>query len=238
MNQPSCKTFRNANGDESLFVPPGIDVAAIPEPFQSLVDERYRECLTDPASYIAKLADSVKLDSLQRWLRAMCDDGRFGLTVHRAEFSGRVQAEVTICGVVGKVKRQRNFRLPTGGGADLLPYPLSEVYRATDGILESHDALLTSQFVRSRDLDFNAGSFDLVDDESPFELADTLAFYRTDTGDYLLAEGRRRKAEGSKVFSFCHEDGAFCEIGSLLEVIDSYFESDLNNRRWNAIDRS
>ena len=219
----SVKRFRNANEDESLFVPVGIAFESIPQNYRELIDDSHCGFLRDPVGVLTALSDRTSFETLSSWLKQLAESERFGLIVHYAEFCGNIQHELTIC--CSSLCRQRFLRLPTANIPEWLPKPLYDFYSATDGITESVDAFLTSQFVSLRNLFLDFETLGCIKN-SPFSsLAELLAFYHTDTGDYLVADG-------NNVFAFFHEDCSFHKCGPLLDLLDSYFIADLANARW------
>jgi len=225
MSELDVKYFRNANENESLFVPAGIDAERIPLPFCSLIDDRYQSFLDDPPSAIKSLAAQTRFEPLRVWLDELGRSIRFGLIVHYAEFFGNIQHDLTVCCIAST--RQRFFRLPDRRyPADRLQFPLNDFYRVTDGIIESRDAFLTSQFVTFPNLFFDFESSFPIRNAPVSNLAEILALYRSDTGDYLVVDK-------DSAFAFCHDDCSFHDRGTITELLESYFRSDLGNTSWN-----
>ncbi len=225
MSQPLVKPFENSLGDESLFIPFGSGFDTIPTKYLEFVNDQYREFLEDPRAVLESLAAKTTFESLGTWLKMLSRWDGYGVIVHYAKFNGHVQHDLTVWCMHSK--RQRFFRLPAANrSVDDLPYPLNELYRVTDGVVESADAFFTSQFLPFRRLRCNLT--DASFDNTPFANPDrVIAYYRTDTGDLLAAER-------DSVFELCHEDGSVHRCGTVLEVLESYFNSDLDQpRKWN-----
>ena len=125
MSELTVKPFRNANENESLYVPAGIAPELIPEPYGSLVNDGYRSFLNDPSAELKSLAVATRLEPLRNWLNELASSDRFGIIVHYADFFGNIQHEVTTC--CTKLDRQRFLRLPNSEHpTDLLSPPLRE----------------------------------------------------------------------------------------------------------------
>jgi hypothetical protein len=56
-------------------------------------------------------------------------------------------------------------------------------------------------------------------------MREALTFYRSDTGDYCIANG-------DEAWAFTHENRKVKRVGKLSTLLDSYFESDLSGERW------
>lgn len=225
MAEPSVKRFRNSLEGESLFVPAGVAFEGIPEIYRELIDAPHRAFLSDPADVLNALAKRTSFETLSGWLNVLSGSDRFGAIIHYADMFGSIQHELTVCCM--QSHRWRFLRLPYAEYAvDRLRHPLNELYRVTDGIVESADAFLTSQFVSFRRLFFNFESSFPIDDSPLSNLAEALAFYQTDTGDYLVADG-------DDAFAFCHEDCSFHKCGTIFDLLESYLQSDLENTKWN-----
>ncbi len=224
MAELSVKQFRNSNDGDSLYVPVGVAFDSIPEGYRDLIDATYRTFLDDPVGVLTSLAGNTSFEMLSSWLNELAESERFGLIVHYANFFGNIQHELTIC--CTRDNRQRFVRLPNAESpVNRLPHPLNELYRVTNGIIESADAFMTSKFVSFPDLFFDFESSYPIENATVSNLAELLAFYRTDTGDYLVADG-------DDAFAFCHDDCSFHKCGTVLNLLYSYFKSDLENSNW------
>jgi hypothetical protein len=220
----SIRTFRNAFNCDSLFVPAGTSCAQIPMPYRDAVGEDELAYLSDPTITLNNLAAQSKWVPIQKWLLAIARSKNLGLIIHYAEIDDFHQTDVTVCGSVFPSFRFANFRLPIKAQLDDLPYPLNELYQVTNGILNERDAFLTSQFLALDELYFNFQ----MDTDQPIDMGKALTFYRSDTGDYCIANGE-------DAWAFTHENRHVKKIGKLSTLLDSYFEAELSGGRWNPI---
>jgi len=107
---------------------------------------------------------------------------------------------------------------------------LDQLYLVRDGILEGHDSFETSQFVPVGELFFDLASA-FADEDVPLDISKALGFYRTAAGDHLIADG-------DEAYLLSHESGAVNHIGSLVDVVNRYFDADLTGGTWNPYDEA
>jgi hypothetical protein len=227
MTSQGIRTFTNAFRDESLFVPCGVGLDEIPNPFRKLIDKRYQRFLEKPADCLKQLAKKARFLPVKEWMVAQSQSDSFGLIVHRAEICGTIQHDLTVCCTRTATMKHRYFRLPNQRPYyKLVPDPLSDVYRVTDGIIERFDAFSTSQFVKADGVNFDFVSSYPIEPGPISDFSNVLRFYDSDCGDCVVADG-----ETAYVFS--HETCSFKTWGKLTDLIESYFTSDLAGRSWN-----
>lgn len=229
MTAEGIKRFRNVFEDESLFVPCGIALGEIPSPYRELIDKRYQTFLENPAKCLEALAKKASFASLNAWMVAQSRSDRFGLIVHRAEmYDGTIQHELTVCCKRPGAMKYQHFRLPNRKPYyKLVPYPLSDVYRVTDGIIENHDVFCTSQFECAHGVNFDYVSSGYPIKPGPVsDLSKIITFYRSDCGDGIVTDGET-------AYLFSHESCSFKTWGKLSDLIEWYFVSDLAGTIWN-----
>ena len=224
MNEQQYEVQINDLGGESIYVPPGTDLKTIPSNFLELLSNHHAAIYEYPREYLSWLARRARLPGMKTWLSAMAAAERCGLYLHRAELGPTLQTDVIVRSFLCGRKGYIDFRLSSNKPLFHLPPPLQDVYELIDGTVEGN-AFEASGFNRFALLRFDASSLPNVDRALAIELDTASWFFSTANGDQIFAVK-------DKAVWFLHEDSSFVEIGNLLEVVDSYFVSNLTGAKW------
>ncbi len=216
-----CTTFINSFGQPSLVIRPQCPIEEVPATFRSLVPGPYREFLKSSRSILLSLADGCGNEVISRWLTAVAESPA-GLIVHQAKMMGTQQLRVAICGRLPRVVEPIQFALPSKHVVPTRVSAIDSLYAATDGTFDCKDAFDRCGWVSSNERRFDWRN---TYSDFPAEYANSLLLYQTNTGDQLFASG-------GNVFSLMHDSGKVTRQGTAEAIVEDYFLSQLEGRRW------
>lgn len=214
-----CRSFTNAFGNQSLFVPVDCPPDEIPEFYRKLITEPYRQFLESPIELLTQHFAGSKIESLRKWLPFILQN-EIGLVIHYAMVYGHRQLHLAISGSLPRFGTIQ-WRLPVSDSKITGIPAIDEVYKAMDGTIEQTDAFQSGGWVRSnwRRMDWEASI-----PEFPTQYKDALLLYEIDGNQLFLHD--------EDVFSIMIDSRRVSLQGKASELVSDYFQCRLDGRRW------